>query len=171
MKQTNSNLVKALTAIRSTNAAKNRSGIFSGLLMVVFLAMLILALVLGVTTYQKVANAQFSSNDARLGLQLIANNVRTYDGSGNVKVGQGPEGRSLVLVEKGDGQNFETRIYLYNGTIVQEYSFEGSVYTPDKAVKLVDSSKFHISYDSDLLTIVTDQGEANVALRSRQGDR
>lgn len=171
MKNSNVNIAEALATIRSTGNDKSSSGLFSGLLMLVFLAMLMLALVLGVTTYQRVANAQFSSDEARLGKQLIANNVRSLDGIDAVKVDQGPEGRSLVLVENVNDQNIETRIYLYKDQIVQEYSFEGSAYTPDKAVKLVDSSKFSINYDSGLLTVVTDQGSSNIALRSRQGDR
>lgn len=170
MKQNNANIAKALMTIRDSGADKGPSSLFSGLLMLVFIAMLMLALVVGVTTYQKVAGAQFDSNDARLGKQLIANNVRSLDGKDTVRVGTGPEGRSLVLVEEVDGQTIETRIYLYENQIVQEYSFEGAPYDPEKAVKLVDSSMFHINYDSGLLTITTDQGTTDVALRSKQGD-
>lgn len=168
MRQSNVDLVKALTTIRSTGLDKNRSGLFSGLLMLVFLAMLMLALVVGVTTYQRVANAQFASNEARLGKQLIANNVRSLDGADTVKIGRGPEGPSLVLLEDVGNQTVETRIYLVNGQVVEEYSFAGAPYDPEKAVKLVDSSKFLINKTPELLTIETDQGIAEVALRAGQ---
>lgn len=170
MKQSNVDIVKALTTIRASGSEKDRSGLFSGLLMLVFLAMLMLALVVGVTTYQKVANAQFYSNEARLGRQLIANNVRSLDGVDTVKIGRGPEGSSLVLVENVNSQTIETRIYLSNGKVVQEYSFADAPYDPEKAVKLVDSTNFLVNIDSGLLTVTTDQGASQVALRSGQGD-
>lgn len=171
MKQTNADIVKAMTTIRSSKAGKNRAALFSGLLMLVFLGILLLALFTGVTIYQHVANAQLSSDQNRLGTQVIANNIRSKDGSGMVRIGTGPEGRSLVLVEELETGNYETRIYLTNGQIVQEYAFAGAAYNPDKAVKLVDSSKFLISYDSGLVTIVTDQGASEIALRATQADQ
>lgn len=171
MKQSNADIIKALTTIRTANAGKNRAGLFSGLLMMVFLAILLLALFLGVSVYQHVATAQLASDQGRLGKQLLANNIRSKDGSGTVRIGNGPEGRSLVLVEELESGTYETRIYLSNGQIVQEYAFAGAAYNPDKAIKLVDSSKFLISYDSGLVTIVTDQGASEIALRSMQVDQ
>lgn len=49
--------------------------------MLVFLAILLVALVTGVTIYKNVANIQLSTDEGRLGKQLIGNTVRARDGS------------------------------------------------------------------------------------------
>lgn len=68
-----------------------------------------------------------------------------------------------------DTGNYETRIYLYKGNIVEEYAIAGTPYDPGKSVKLSKSSKFDLSYKDGLLTIMTEQGTTNIALRSMQG--
>lgn len=102
-------------------------------------------------------------------MQFLANNVRSIDGTSAVWVGTGPEGNSLVLMEYLPNGNYETRMYLYKGNIVQEYAVAGTPYEPGKAVKLSKSSKFDLAYRNGLLTIVTDQGRTDIALRAMQG--
>ena len=86
-----------------------------------------------------------------------------------VSVGAGPEGRSLVLTERLANGTYETRIYLYRGQVVEEYSVAGTPYTPDKATPVVATGTFDFTYSQGLLTIVTDEGRAEVALRSVRG--
>ena len=79
MTQRNTDILKAMTTIRSQNPEKRRRNYFAGLLMLVFLAILLGALVVGVTIYKQVADVQLSTNEGRLGKQLIANTVRARD--------------------------------------------------------------------------------------------
>lgn len=81
----------------------------------------------------------------------------------------GPEGRSLVLGEETDAGSYELRMYLYDGNVVEEYSVAGAAYTPTRAQVLFKSSTFEFELDGKLLTIITDQGKTEVALRSWQG--
>lgn len=170
MTQRNTDILNALTTIRAEKPEKRRRNYFPALLMLVFLAILLVALVTGVTIYKNVANIQLSTDEGRLGKQLIGNTVRARDGVNAVRVGVGPEGPSLVLVEYLDTGTYETRIYLINDAIVEEYTVSGTPYDASRSVKLADSSKFDLSYDSGLLTIKTDQGTTEVALRTMQGD-
>lgn len=163
------NIIEAMNTIRATKAHRIPKQLFVTMLMLVFFAMLLIAIISGVTVYKRVADVQITTNEERLALQLIGNYVRANDSHGTIKVGQGPEGRSLVLVEQLESGTYETRIYLYNGSIVQEYAVEGSGYTPGKALELVKSKSFAFSYSKGLLTITCDQGRANIALRSEQG--
>ena len=96
---------------------------------------------------------------------------RSADSVDAVGAGKGPEGRSLVLTERLDSGTFETRIYAYQGNIVEEYVLADSAYVPEKAIKLSDSDTFDFSYDNGLITITTDDGTAAVALRSKEGER
>lgn len=169
MTQRNTDILKTMTTIRSQNPEKQRRNYFAGLLMLVFLAILLVALVVGVTIYKQVADIQLSTNESRLGKQLIGNTVRARDATNAVRIGAGPEGRSLVLVEYLDTGTYETRIYLTKGAIVEEYAVAGTPYDVNRAVKLAESSKLDFYYDHGLLTVVTDQGVTEVALRSMQG--
>lgn len=169
MRQNNMDIVSAMATIRNDKHAGRQRNLFVGILMLVILGILLIALVTGVTVYQRVASVQMQANEDRLGMQFLANNVRSIDGTSAVWVGTGPEGNSLVLMEYLPNGNYETRMYLYKGNIVQEYAVAGTPYDPGKAVKLPKSSKFDLAYRNGLLTIVTDQGRTDIALRAMQG--
>lgn len=155
---------------RSTKSSKyDSSHLFTALLFAVFVLMLLLAIISGTNVYKSLRSLQISANDTRLGVSLIANTVRSNDAVSSVAVGEGPEGRSLVLREVLESGTYETRIYLYKGNIVEEYTLEGSAYRPDNAEVIVASKTFDFAYKDGLLTINCDQGSADVALRSLKG--
>ncbi len=142
---------------------------FPTLLLAVFFAALLMALISGVTVYKAVSADQQASGAQREGAGLICNVVRANDSKGAIAQGQGPEGKSLVVAEPLDSGTYETRFYLYKGKVVQEYSLAGSGYTPEKATEVTASDSFDFSYSNGLLTVTTDQGTAEVALRHMQG--
>ena len=74
-----------------------------------------------------------------------------------------------MVVETLDSGTYETRFYLYEGKIVQEYSLATNAYTPERATEVTESSSFDFSYSGGLLRVTTDQGTAEVALRYTQG--
>lgn len=80
------------------------------------------------------------------------------------------QGPALVLRETLPSGVYETRLYRYDGTIMEEYAMEGAPYDPEKATPIVKSSIFDFSYTGGLLTLKTDAGEAVVALRCAGGD-
>lgn len=140
--------------------------IFTGLLFALVLFFLFFMLFFSVTTYQAVNTARSTNDENRLALSLLSNSVRMNDTTNAVGVGEGPEGAALVLTEKSADQAYETRLYSYEGFIVEEYALAGSPYTPDRAREVVSSDLFDFSYNDGLLSIRTDQGSASVSLRS-----
>ena len=91
------------------------------------------------------------------------------DATDAVGVATGPEGLALVLTEQLDSGNYETRLYRYQGSIVEEYARADSAFTPQKARQIVASERFDFTYENSLLTVHTDQGSTSVALRSVRG--
>lgn len=81
------------------------------------------------------------------------------------------DGPALVLREVLPGGVYETRLYRYDGMIMEEYALAGAPYEPGKATAIVRSSVFDFAYQNGLLTIVTDAGEVSMALRCAGGDR
>ena len=162
-------VVSAFERSKRTTRKEASSRTFTIALMAVFFVALMAGLAAGVSIYRSVAQVQQSANDMRLESGLLANSVHVADAADAVAVGQGPEGKALVLVEHLDTGTFETRIYQYQGQIVQEYAIQGNDYTPERAQALAASATFDFAYQGNLLTVTTDQGSFDVALRSDQG--
>lgn len=162
-------VVSAFERSKRTTAKEASSRTFTIALMAVFFMALMAGLAAGVSIYRSVAQVQASANDMRLESGLLANSVHVADAADAVEVGQGPEGPALVLVERLDTGSYETRIYQYQGSIVQEYALAGREYAPDRAQVLTRSAVFDFTYEGNLLSVRTDHGSFDVALRSAQG--
>lgn len=145
------------------------SRLFAVALMCVFFVTLMAALASGAIMYRHVSDAQAQVNTTHLQSGLMANIVHVNDAIDSVTTGQGPEGKALVLVQEINGGKYETRVYLYEGSVVQEYAVAGRDYAPMRATRLFESQTFDFAFDGELLTITTDQGSVSVALRSQQG--
>ena len=168
-----SNCITALSKLSKVSARSNTERkhrkLFPLLLFCVFFIALLLALIAGVTVHRHVSDVQVANVSRREGIELICNIVRANDAKGAIAAGDGPEGKLLVIVQNLDSGTYETRLYLYKGSIVQEYRLTGTKYTPSKASKVTKSSSFAFTYDNGLLTVSTDQGTCEVALRHLQG--
>ncbi len=164
------NAVTAYERSKISDSKVRSSRVYTVILLAVFFVVMMGGLAAGVSMYQSVANNQIDTNMARMQSGLLASNVRSNDTAGALGTGNGPEGRALVLTEKADdGSVYEMRIYLYEGKIVQEYAVAGAAYNPERAQTLLESSQFDFRLRGNLLSIYTDQGATNVAMRSSQG--
>lgn len=143
--------------------------LFTTLLFAVITLFLMVAFLVGTNAYRSTDNMRTDADEMRLGLSLISNSIHTNDMTDAVGVAQGPEGPALVLTEHTDNGAYETRLYLYQGNVMEEYSRAHSAFTPDRAREVVPSSSFDFEYKNGLLTIYTDQGSTSVALRSVRG--
>ena len=147
-------LIQATGSNRSSEArdGKARGRAFITLLFAVIALFLLLALLVGTSAYRAANDVRSSSDNTRL-----------------VGVADGPEGLALVLTEHLGNGDYETRLYAYQGAIVEEYTRAGTAFTPEKAREIVRSSTFDFTYTDGLLTVHTDQGSTSVALRSVRG--
>ncbi|WP_172136290.1 DUF4860 domain-containing protein [Adlercreutzia sp. ZJ473] len=154
----------------SLASERGRGGrMFATLLFAVITLFLLVALLVGMNAYRSANAMRTEADDMRLGLSLLSNSVRTNDVTDAVGVAEGPEGPALVLTEHLEAGTYETRLYWYEGYVMEEYTRAGSAFTPERAREVVESSRFDFEYRNGLLTIYTDQGSACVALRSVRG--
>lgn len=130
---------------------------------------LLAALLVGTNSYRAANDARTDADTMRLGLSLIANSIRMNDATDAVGVADGPEGLALVLTEHADSGDFETRLYAYRGSIVEEYARSDAAFAPERAREIVASNRFEFTYAGGLLTVYTDQGSTCIALRSVRG--
>lgn len=127
---------------------------------------LLLVLTLGVTTFKSIATSRLTSQDERLETQIVAADIRRIDESESIRRDKGPEGDALVLIERLSSGDYETRLYLNQGNLVQEYAIAGSPITPEAATIIAPAKTFEWKLTDKLLTIRTDSGETNIAIRS-----
>ena len=171
MQQRNADILEAIeesTQMLSTrDTDKNILGkIFTIALFVFVVFFLLIGIFLGTKVYQSIHFTGEQTEQLRLSSNIIGGLVKANDTIGAVSEGQGPEGKSLVLRQNTDVGVFEIRIYEYLGHIVQEYSVEGSEYSPYRADEIAVSDTFDFTYESGMLTITTDDGTTKVALRT-----
>jgi hypothetical protein len=142
--------------------------LFTLMLMAIFFVVLMAALAAGVMLYSTVLDTGSKVDDRHMQSGFIANVVHMTDAASSIARGQGPEGDSLVLVENLETGTFETRVYLHDGKVVQEYAIAGRPYDPTGAIELFASERFEFAFADGLLHLETDQGPLDVALRSAQ---
>lgn len=164
-------ILREFSHATSLSQYQEKSGgrFFTVILFAFIVFFLLITLFVGMQVYSFINSSREASDDTRLGLSLITNSVRMNDAVDAIGVGNGPQGNALVLTERLDSGSYETRIYLYQGMIVEEYAIAESPYTPAKARELVESDSFEFDYANGLLSIYTDQGTAYVAIHSKGG--
>lgn len=105
-----------------------------------------------------------AANDARrASLTYVTARLRAADAAGAVRIENGPRGDALVLA---DGSGYETRLYIYNGALVEEYAAENTDFMPATAEKVAETKTFTVVQDGAQYIITTDDGEAHVTLHS-----
>lgn len=156
---------------RQPRSSQGTMRAFTVVLFAIFVVVDLLAIMAGTRGYQALHQAQATQEARDLSLGPIVSAVRANDASSAIGRGQGPEGESLVVTEALDSGTYETRFYLYQGSLVEEYALAGSPYTPEKATALAATSSFSFDYQGGLLTVTTDGGTASVALRSETQGR
>lgn len=125
---------------------------------------------MGTSAYRAANDVRSSSDNTRLGLVVDRElHPEPPDGTDAVGVADGPEGLALVLTEPLGNGDYETRLYAYQGAIVEEYTRAGTAFTPEKARG--DREVFHLrlTYTDGLLHRAHRQGSTSVALRSVRG--
>lgn len=154
------------TITKKSTGAEATRGIAPILLFALFVILLLLTLVGGLRSYASEVASSDESKATRLSVGFLINTVRSFDSTGFICTGDGPEGEALVLAEHTPAGVFETRIYAYQGNLLQEYALAEAAYSPESATVLFSTDEFNFSVDGNLLTIQTQAGTANIALRS-----
>lgn len=161
-------LVSAFERSKEEKRSTSSSRMFTVLLMAVFFVTLMGMLAAGASIYSSVVEVKSYTDDVHVQSGLLANTVHVNDAVLAVQEGEGPEGPALVLVESLQTGTYETRVYHYQGTVYQEYAIAGKSYNPATATPLFQSEEFAFSFDGELVTMTTDKGTFDVAVRSRQ---
>lgn len=153
---------------------RNKTGKSRPYFMLALFTLLIIAtlslVLIGSTIYGSLVDDQTGNNQNRAVLAYLYAQVRGADKQGGISLGEGPQGQALVFREEDEGVTYETRIYLFNGRLMEEYAMEEMEFSPDRAQPVADETIFELAIEKDnLLKINTGKGSIQVALRSTGG--
>ena len=148
---------------------KNRSSsVFMLVLFAFIVALSLILVVFGSSIYRHIEQTRTADNVTRAGTAYLASRIAAGDNANALSRRQGPQGDMLVLTETVNGQNYETRLYLYNGQMLEEYKPADAMIDPASATAVVDTDTFTFSYADGLLRMETSSGVQYAALRSPQ---
>ena len=140
---------------------------FAVALLALFLFALLGSVWVGTTVYQRLNARSEAAADARSPLGVIVNAARATDSTGSVERAVAPSGsEALVLVEHLDTGAYETRFWLEDGWVVEQYAVAGAPYDAESATRVSQSGTFWFEIEGSLLSVGCDAGVARVALRS-----
>ncbi|MDO4502582.1 MAG: DUF4860 domain-containing protein [Coriobacteriia bacterium] len=144
--------------------------LFILILFAVLIMSLVLVFALGTNAYRGLEQARTDGEQVRLQSSLLATSLRAMDAVDAAAKGQGPEGPALIMRERIGQDQFETRLYQYQGQLMQEYALAGTACDPARATALCPIKRFGFRIQDGLVTIGTDVGQTYVALRSQGGE-
>lgn len=148
---------------------KSKSLAFSFALFVLIVVALFVLVMIATDSYKVVVEAQNTSNVSRASLSYLDSRIKAADLTEALARGVGPEGDALVLRENVQGALYETRIYLYEGMLMEEYSLAEDPFSPSKATAITGTETFSFEFlDQSLVRVTTDAGTQYVAIRSKQ---
>ena len=151
--------------------AKEREHFYLLILMACVFVSLLALMGIGSHVYRSLVENQNISENRRATLTYLQQKVRAADRSDAVLLRDGPEGTMLVLQEQVDGSSYETRIYLYQGNLVEEYRRADESCQEDEAAVIAQTDTFEVSFvQPGLLAFETQYGKGYVAVRSLMED-
>jgi len=131
----------------------------------ILLLLVCLLTFLGTGTYRFILLRKAENSADRGSLSYIRNQVKNHDTENSVELRE--NGSMLVLLES-DGENvYEMRIYVHDGTLMEEYVPAGREVNPDKAQRLTETDFLNGEWITDhLLKVTTGEGSAFIRLFS-----
>lgn len=153
----------------ATRVSDKASSLFMLALFAVIVMLSLILVVFGSNVYRAIEQGRTADNVARAGTAYIISRVESVDAADALSRRAGPEGDMLILAENVSGQTYETRLYLSDGELCEEYALAGAPVDTENATAIVASDVFDFSYSRGLLTVTTSSGTQCVALQTSQG--
>lgn len=165
-RSTSSAMIGVIERARGRDQKQHSPYFLSASLMTLFFVALMGCLGAGAVIYRHAARTQLAANELHLQSGLVTNIIRSNDVAGALRTEEGPEGPALVLSRTLKSGTYETRLYLYKGQLLQEFTSAGRPLDPAGATPLLKTNYFAFAVDGDLVTFMTDAGIFEVCLRS-----
>lgn len=147
---------------KERNGKLNVDSILALVLFGVFAVCVLLVLLQGARSYERLTRRGQDSYNERTAVQYIITRVRQADAAGAVSLEMTDGVQTLRLTENIDGENYVTRVYCYNGEIRELFSAEKFTFSPEDGQTIIPAKELRFEQDGNLLkvNIVYPDGES-----------
>lgn len=148
-------------------------GLIALLLFGVFAACVLVVLLTGADAYRRLTERDRTAYDRRTCIQYVATRVRQADSIGGVDVVEFGGTQALTL-DGGDGEYY-TRVYYYDGYLMELYTSYDSDMEPQDGERVMLAGGLDFSLEDGLLTVTAMDAQGQVStlllsLRSTAGE-
>lgn len=154
--------------MRKQTVQHHMDGLIALLLFGIFAVCVLAVLLTGADAYRRLTQRDQAAHDRRTAIQYVATRVRQADSAGGVRVEEFGGVQTLVL---GANEEYITRLYCYDGSLMELYTGADAEFYPDDGERLMDMSAMEFDLkDGRLQTVcVAADGEVSslkLSLRS-----
>lgn len=133
-----------------------------------FLLGFFLLVVFGAQNYRGAVTAQHANNDSRVLLSYVSTCLKGSDSTGCVRLEE-KDGTSVLTIADGES-GYASRLYLWEGNLVEDFAETGAPLNPDDAEIIGQTSVFTVEkVGENLLSVTTDAGSSLLCVRSEGG--
>ncbi len=132
--------------------------VFTLMLFGLFTGSLLLVLMLGAQSYQKVVATMDESYEIRTCLQYIATKTNHYSGENAIQLTQFGDGNALALYETIDNCDYVTYLYVYQGQVMELFCEVEVDLSPQAGFSIMSVDSLVIDEISDSLVLLTCTG-------------
>ena len=123
------------------------------------LCVMALLLLFGITTYvlvtvggdsyRRLLDKRDANANLRIATGYLGMRMRQYDVSGCLSAGENEQGAYLALRETIDGEAYETRVYLYQGMLCEQFMAAEDEFIPESGLEIVALDSFAAYPDAE----------------------
>ena len=149
---------------------KSLSGVLVLLVFAVFMVSVLLVLLSGADTVQKLTRRDQRTYQHRTAVQYLTTRVRQSDISGAVAVTEKDGISTLVLTEEIEGCAYETRVYCYDGYLREMFCVKGAALPPTFGEQILPMEDLELDFDGKTITAtlsMTDGSQEYMTLHLR----
>ena len=119
----------------------------------VFAACVLLVLLMGADAYQRMTERDRMTYEERTAVQYLTTRVRQSDGAEGVAVIDFQGLDALVLREKTEDEVYETRLYCYDGWLMELYASADAELSPSDGGRILQAKEMDLSMEDGLLQV------------------
>jgi len=123
------------------------------LLLGIFAVSILSALLAGAGVYSRLTRRGDHAYDSRTGLQYVATKVRQASAPDAIQVTDFGGVDALTVIEQVDGEDYATRIYCYDGWLMELFCAAQSDFVPEDGERMLRAQSLELEWRGGLLHV------------------
>ena len=132
------------------------------IMLALFSLSILFALLSGAGVYSRLTSQTRISYDSRTAIQYIATKVRQATTPDAVSVSSFHGTDALCITQSVDGTDYITRIYCYDGYLMELFTIDADGFSPEDGEKILPADDLRIAYVNSLMVITLTDAHGTV---------